>query len=110
MVAAATISWSCWAVATARSSPRPSIDASADSYGRINERLADVNNDGNLDVVVAVGPHRWRAVATAFSSATARAGSLFNPNTLIRQWRLRQYALTVGDFDGDGKIDILDTR
>ena len=77
--------------------------------------LADVNNDGSLDAVAMLNTQGAYSYAVFFGDG--KGGFTFNPNTVIPIANSfgvgplydYQYAITptLGDFNGDGKLDLL---
>jgi hypothetical protein len=87
-------------------------------YGISDATLADVNNDGNLDAVVALTEANSSSsdcVAYAVCFGDGKGNLLFNQNTVIsvqigvdnRYNSNFHVTPTVGDFNGDGRPDLL---
>ncbi|WP_148597944.1 FG-GAP-like repeat-containing protein [Aquisphaera giovannonii] len=96
---------------TFRRAPTPVVSPGGNAV--LNATLADVNGDGNLDAVVVLGGSgsgNLLGFAVCFGDG---AGNLvYNANTFIPAQDdifqgLPQPAPTLGDFNGDGKLDLL---
>jgi len=103
---------------TFRPAPASPVAAPA-GYSIENVTLADVNNDGHLDAVATMQSN-GNGIGTMYFAVffgDGQGGFEFNPNTviplqfglagLIVDDTIPQIAATLGDFNGDGKLDLL---
>ena len=82
----------------------PDFTAPTD-YGVSSVRLADVNNDGNLDAILTLTQGSGVGFAVCFGDGTGRLR--FNANTVVPVQGMVKAAPAVGDFNGDGRVDMI---
>jgi hypothetical protein len=96
----------------------PTFTVQPPGYGISDATLGDVNNDGKLDAVVALtgaDSSAADAVAYAVCFGDGKGGLSFNANTIVpiqtsfsASFNSNLHiAPTVGDFNGDGKLDLM---
>jgi hypothetical protein len=96
----------------------PAFTVQPPGYGISDATLADVNNDGKLDAVVALteaDSSAADAVAYAVCFGDGKGGLSFNANTIVpiqtsfsaSSNSNLHVTPTVGDFNGDSKLDLL---
>jgi hypothetical protein len=83
----------------------PAFEAESDGASAIPLQLVDVNRDGKMDAIVLLqGGSAGDGFAVFFGDGSGKL--VYNPSSFIA--RAGSGPQNVGDFDGDGKVDILD--
>ncbi|MHB0975572.1 MAG: FG-GAP-like repeat-containing protein [Candidatus Aquicultorales bacterium] len=71
---------------------------------------ADLNGDGKTDIF-GIGPHKYKdgATGSSFWSLESNGSTFTGPQTLFdtKGWDWRKTQMTSGDYDGDGKDEVL---
>jgi hypothetical protein len=87
----------------------PTFLPQASGYTIYNVALADVNHDGNLDVVATLRQKYFGSEALGVFFGDGKGGLTFNANTIvpIAFSSPQLNGPTLADFNGDGKLDLL---
>jgi hypothetical protein len=88
---------------------RPAPIVHPAGYDIVNATLADVNRDGKLDAIVTLADTQSGKYSYAVCFGDGHGNLTFNANTIVPiQGPLgAPLAATLGDFNGDGKLDLL---